>query len=83
MRKYGIENFSIEQVEETSLLNEREIFWIDYYKSFEKGYNMTLGGEGGKKIQIDKIISLWNQGLNLSDISLKTGHAIRHISNAL
>lgn len=83
MRKYGIENFSIEQVEETSLLNEREIFWINYYNSFEKGYNMTLGGEGSQIIQRDKIISLWNQGLNLSDISLKTGHAKRHISNAL
>jgi len=30
MRKYGIENFQIEKVEEITdeLLNEREIYWI-------------------------------------------------------
>lgn len=50
MRKYGVENFDFEIVEECneSELNDREIYWIDYYKSFYKvgsGYNMTKGGE--------------------------------------
>ena len=48
MRKYGIENFSIELVEECedNKLNEQEQYWINYYNSYNNGYNMTLGGEG-------------------------------------
>lgn len=51
---YGIDNFTIEQIEEcdNEILNEREIYWISYYNTYylsdnSKGYNMTLGGEGG------------------------------------
>jgi len=50
IRKHGIENFSFEIVEEcdTSLLNEREIYWIKHFKSNNDnyGYNMTCGGSG-------------------------------------
>ena len=49
--KYGKENFSFEVIE-TCLkeqLNEREIYWINYYDSYNKGYNNTLGGSSGTK----------------------------------
>lgn len=48
MNKYGIENFYIELIEEcpAELENEREIYWIDFYESYEEGYNATLGGDG-------------------------------------
>lgn len=47
MRKYGQENFSWEILEECqeSLLNEREIYWISHYDSFNSGYNQTAGGD--------------------------------------
>lgn len=46
IKKYGIENFSFEVIEDkTSKYNEREKYWIQYYDSFENGYNMTEGGE--------------------------------------
>lgn len=47
MRKYGRENFSFEIVEECEeeKLSEREIYWISYYNSYEKGYNATRGGD--------------------------------------
>ena len=52
MRKYGIENFTIEVIESCpeEELNEKEEFYIRKYNSyinFEKsnGYNMTLGGQ--------------------------------------
>lgn len=45
-RKYGIENFSFEVLEECSYeqLEEREQFWISYYNTYDKGYNATPGG---------------------------------------
>ena len=48
MRKYGIESFSIEIIEETSIekLSEKEIYWIEIYDSYHNGYNATRGGDG-------------------------------------
>ena len=50
-KKYGLNNFSFEVIEEClpELLDERETFWIKEYNSYEKGYNMTLGGGGSLK----------------------------------
>lgn len=45
INKYGVENFEIEIIEQNvplDKLNEREQFWMDYYKSYnpEFGYNI-------------------------------------------
>ena len=55
IRKYGLENFEFEIIEECSVdeLNEKEIYYINKYNTFVHnknscGYNMTLGGEGVK-----------------------------------
>ena len=46
MRKYGINNFVFEIIEECSVdeLNEREIFYIKQYDSYKHGYNQDEGG---------------------------------------
>lgn len=46
--KYGLENFSVETLEEVEFdkLNEREMYWIAYYDSFKNGYNANCGGKG-------------------------------------
>lgn len=48
MRKYGIENFDFSIIEEcpTEKLDEKEKYWIKYYDTYNKGYNMTKGGDG-------------------------------------
>lgn len=48
INKYGAEHFSIHLIEECdiSIENEREQYWIGYYKGYEEGYNATRGGEG-------------------------------------
>lgn len=52
-RKYGLNNFSFDIIEEMTkdeydkFSNNREQYWIQYYDSFENGYNETKGGEGG------------------------------------
>lgn len=49
IRKHGIENFKVERicVCPDNLLNKLEIQFIKQYKSYEFGYNITKGGEGG------------------------------------
>ena len=46
MAAEGIENFTFHLIDECSRekLNEREKYWIDFYKSNEWGYNQTRGG---------------------------------------
>ena len=61
IRKYGLQNFSFEVLEEclTSELDAREIYWISYYNSFFEGYNLTMGGDGsGSEVNKSRIISI-------------------------
>lgn len=67
LKKYGYESHVIEIVEEfkgdVNLSNEREIYWINFYKSNyrkypeNRGMNMTDGGEGmlGVKLSPESI----------------------------
>ena len=47
IRKYGLQNFSFEMVEECSKseLNAKEKFYIAQYDSYNTGYNQTEGGD--------------------------------------
>lgn len=47
--KYGFENHKLEVIEECEReqLNEREIYWIAFYDSFNNGLNLTIGGDSG------------------------------------
>lgn len=48
VRKYGWENFIYGVIEECdiSLLNDKEIFYVNFYDSHKNGYNSTEGGKG-------------------------------------
>ncbi len=84
IRKYGLENFSFEVLEECEpkQLNEREIYWINYYQTFPpelgKGYNQTAGGEGtvrGNKDLATITNYLLNTNLSQTKIAELTGYA--------
>lgn len=62
MNKYGLENFSIEQIEEcdSEIVNDRETYWIEYYGSFKYGYNATKGGDGKSYLDYDLVIATYN-----------------------
>ena len=51
MEKYGLDAFDVCEVYDTATsqeeLNEKEIYYIDFFDSYNNGYNMTLGGESG------------------------------------
>lgn len=75
--KYGIENFYVELLEENieeNFLDEKEIFWIKKYDSYNNGYNSTLGGQrknSPSKYDRDIIKDLWEQGFSSGDIREK------------
>ena len=62
IRKYGVENFTVEVIEECATpeqLNEREIFWIAKLNTkHPHGYNMTDGGEGATGLTEESLAKL-------------------------
>lgn len=61
IRKYGLENFEFEILEECCVeeLNEKEIYYINKYNTciYNKnswGYNMTIGGDGTRGYKLSK-----------------------------
>lgn len=86
-KKYGIENFSFEIIEQCTEndLDEREKYWIKYYDSYNSGYNMTIGGTGGdiKRYDIEKIQKMWDQGYRTNDIKEAIGCSLTTIHKRL
>lgn len=87
IRKYGANNFICEIIEECHLehLNEREIYWIEFFDTFnrDKGYNLTLGGDGKCKYNRNEIQKLWDLGFSEKEIfeqlKMKSQYALSQI----
>lgn len=61
IHKYGKEHFKIEIIEQCQVdkLDEREIYWIKQYNSFEYGYNLTEGGKSSmNNYKLESLIDL-------------------------
>ena len=71
MRKYGVEHFYIELIEETDNPEEREIYWIEKLGSFKNGYNATMGGDGKKYIDYDLVIATYKEIGVIKDVAKK------------
>ena len=64
IRKYGLDKFQFEVIEECSIeeLDEKEQFYIHKYRAYEKGYNQTKGGIHARRYccfddeTVDKVI---------------------------
>jgi group I intron endonuclease len=71
--KYGFDSVSWEVVFETNdsnLLNEKEIYFIEKYNSVKTGYNITIGGDGGNTISHnDRKLEIIKQQLKTKGIS--------------
>jgi len=79
IKKYGIENFKfvsiIDQAFSKDELDDKEIFWINYYNSINNGYNCKTGGSKGlhcdetkKKISnTKKGTKVWNKGIPMDE----------------
>jgi group I intron endonuclease len=74
--KYGKENFSIEEIDKADdieELNEKEIYYINLYKSMSpNGYNLTTGGNNKRLSEETKRkISESNKGRKASEETIK------------
>lgn len=75
--KYGKENFTIKELERCKIdqLDEREIYYISLYDSYNNGYNNTKGGKSGAKpLKLNKeqqkeCIELYKSGFSLRVIA--------------
>lgn len=72
-RKYGIDNFTFEIIEECDklALDDREKYYIQLYDTYFNGYNETTGGNEGtsnacKKISKDQLLEIYDLLLNSS-----------------
>ena len=83
MRKYGIEHFHIELIEETDNPKEREVFWIENKRSFKNGYNATVGGDGKKYIDYDLVISSYKEIKSIVDTAKALNISADSVSNIL
>lgn len=69
MRKYGIEHFSVELIEECGNPEEREKYWIEYYGTFKHGYNATLGGDGKAYLDYELIYATYQECKNINEVA--------------
>ena len=73
-RKYGFENFSFEIIEKCKIseLNDKEIYWINFYDSYHNGYNQCLGGGGKKLLELNEmeVIKKYNELKNLNQTAI-------------
>lgn len=75
INKYGAEHFSIFLIEQcdSKIENEREQYWIGYYRGYEEGYNATRGGEGKALYDFNLIKDLLLQGRSTKQIIEEIG----------
>ena len=84
IRKYGKENFSFEVIEETSNPEEREKYYIQYYDTYNNGYNETIGGDGASYLQLpEKEICHYYSTHSLKETAEFFGHDKDTISRVL
>lgn len=79
MRKYGVENFTFDIIEECSddIVNDRERHWVAHFDSVnsKKGYNLTTGGNSLFR-HTEKTRKLLREKRALQVITLKHRNAI-------
>lgn len=86
INKYGIENFSISELENCSQEEscEKEIYWVSKLGTYGKGgYNATPGGDGRPWVDVGLLEFLEASGLTRSEMQEFTGHDFATLRNKL
>lgn len=89
LKKYGPENFNWEILEDKILpqdLDEKEIYWIEFYNTYCQGYNATRGGDNTQNLDNwreknpDKVLENAKNGLLYAQKYNKE-HREEHLAN--
>lgn len=85
MNKYGIENFIVEQIYEcdNAELSSYEIQFIDKLNTYSNGYNATKGGDGTVLFDYKEIISLYESGLSMVEVSREMQCSVDTVSKVI
>lgn len=85
MRKYGIENFIVQQLIEcdNEELDSYEILYIDKLDTYHNGYNATRGGDGKPLFDYKQIIETYQQGGTLIETASKIGCCVDTVRDVL
>lgn len=88
IKKYGWENFTSEILAQELTEDEAkrlEKYYIKLYDSTnpDKGYNITMGGDGTIFYNADEIVELWQSGLGITEITKQLGCCNTIVQNAL
>lgn len=71
INKYGEDNFTFEIIDTANNideLNDKEIYWINFYNSVSpNGYNLTGGGQGKKMMVTNELSERISKGLKNSE----------------
>ena len=87
--KYGVENFMFEILEECeqSELDEKEVYWVEYYNTYQNGYNQTAGGNSATcypkldfQLQEQLFNDLENTDIPYRELALKYNVSLQYIS---
>lgn len=95
--KYRWENFEtivLEVIEDNTILNDRETYWINEIKKTNEIYNKYLKGTCNYKntplsnnlvedFEVLKILELFDKGYCMTDIGLELGYSINTVKNIL
>ena len=81
MRVFGIENFTLEQIDTATNIKEldkKEIYWIKQYDSVNQGYNLTDGGHGGNtyKYKTKEEMKITKEKISITKLGTKNAHAV-------
>ena len=74
MNAYGKEHFSIELLDTAETLeelNEKEIYWINFYDSLNNGYNMKQGGQDENPMNSDIVKEKHDQKMRSEEVRSK------------
>ena len=71
INKYGEDNFTFETIDSANNLdelNDKEVYWINFYDSVSpNGYNVTGGGQGKKMKTTKELSRIISEGLKNSE----------------
>lgn len=86
MKKFGIDKFIIEQIDTANNqleLNQKEIYWINYYKSNSNIYNIAQGGNALNPMHDINIKALHDKKMQTNEVRNKISKTLHELRTTI